>query len=83
MNNLNVMQTGIFNRPTLGDVSEPIPFYKEHQFISNDLIQTDRYHVYKQYMRSNTIDLYDQLVRLTLQIPSASFAFHDIGRKSK
>ena len=30
VNNLNVMQTGIFNRPMLDDVNSQKPFYKEH-----------------------------------------------------
>ena len=72
VNNLNIIQTGIFNKPTLGNVYDPLPYYKEHTFISNDLVSTSEFHSFQTFMSQNNIDVYDALIRMTLQIPSKS-----------
>lgn len=66
VNNLNIIQTGIFNKPTLGNVHDKLPYYKEHTFISNDLVSTSEFHSFKTFMSQNNIDVYDALIRMTL-----------------
>jgi hypothetical protein len=40
------MQLGIFDRPTLAQVNGEIPYYKEISYMSNDLLDSTKFHKY-------------------------------------